>query len=319
VLAALASFGSGATEPNQTAAYPNKPIRFLVPYAAGGGTDMFARLVGRKLSDLTGQPVVVDNRPGGTGIIAGAAVAKAAPDGYTILIDQSSIATNQLFYKKLPFDLKRDLAPVVLGARLENAFLVSAQSPVRSMADLVKLAKSQPGKLAYGSAGIGSAQHLAVELLKKQAGIDMLHVPYKGTPPALMALSADEIQLMFFSAAAAEPYIKGGKLRAIATTGTKRSLVLPDVPTMIEAGFPDYTNYNWLGIFTTGGTPQPIVDALNAQLSKVLADPGVRDTLDKQGWGLVGGPPQTLRRQIDEETARFEKMIRDGGMQMEQP
>lgn len=319
LLATVASFAGNAAEQKPAAAYPSKPIRFLVPYPAGGGTDLFARLVGRKLSEQTGQPVVIDNRPGATGIIAGAAVSQAAPDGYTILVDQSSIATNQLLYKKLPFDLKRDLTPVLLGAKLDNAFLVNAQSPLRSMADLIALAKSKPGKLAYGSAGVGSAQHLAMELLKKQTDVDLLHVPYKGTPPAVLALQADEIQLLLFSAAAAEPYIKAGKLRAIATTGTKRSAVLPEVPTMVEAGFPDYTNYNWLGIFTRSGTPQAVIDALYSQLSTSLADPAVRDTLGKQGWELVGGPPQALRRQIDEETARFEKLIRDGGMQVDQP
>lgn len=319
MLAALAAVNVAAAGASAAATLPQKPIRFLVPYPAGGGTDLFARLVGRRLSDQVGQPVVVDNRAGAVGIIAGSAVARAAPDGSTLMVDQSSVATNQLFYKKMPFDLKRDLAPVILGARLDNAFLVSPQSPVKTMADLVALARAKPGKLAYGSGGFGSAQHLATEFLKKQAGIDLLHVPYKGTAAAVLAVTADEIQLLMISAAAAEPYVKAGKVRAIATTGTKRSSSLPEVPTLIESGFPDYTSYNWLGVFTTGGTPQPIVDALNAHLSTALADPAVRDSLTRQGWELVGGPPENLRREVQQETARFEKLIREGGMQMDQP
>jgi len=299
--------------------FPHRPIRFLVPYPPGGGNDLFARLVGQKLSEQVGQPVVVENRPGAAGLIAGDALAKAAPDGYTIMVDQSSIATNQLLYKKTPFDLKRDISPVLWGATLDNAVLVSAQSPIRSMSDLIAMAKAKPGKVAYGSAGVGSSQHLAMELLKVQAGIDLLHVPYRGTAAAMLAVSVDEIQVFLISAATAQGYIKSGKVRAIATTGTKRSPVMPEVPTMIEAGLPNYTNYNWLGIFTTAGTPQPVIDKLNVQLVKALNDPGVRDTLNKQGWELVGGSPHSMRRVIDEEMTRYNKIIRDAGIQIDQP
>ena len=299
--------------------YPGRPIRFLVPYPPGGGNDLFARVVGQKLSEQIGQPVVVENRPGAAGLIAGDALARAAPDGYTIMVDQSSIATNQLLYKKLPFDLRRDIAPVLWGATLDNAVLVSSQSPIRTVADLIALARSKPGAIAYGSTGVGSSQHLAMELMRAQAGINLLHVPYKGTAAAIMAVSADEVQVFIISAATAQGYVKSGKVRAIATTGKKRSPVMLDVPTMIEAGLPNYTNYNWLGIFTTAGTRPVVIEKLNALLSKAVNDPGVRDTLGKQGWELASGSPQARRQLIDEETARYEKVIRDGGIQIDQP
>ncbi len=205
------------------------------------------------------------------------------------------------------------------GATLDNAVLVNAQSSIRTVADLIAAAKARPGKVAYGTAGFGSSQHLAMELFRTQAGIELLHVPYKGTPAAVMAVSTDEVQVFLISAATAQGYIKGGKVRAIATTGTQRSPIMPDVPTMIEAGLPNYTNYNWLGIFTTAGTPQPVIDKLNIELVKALNDPGVKESLSKQGWNLVGGSPESLRKLINEEMVRFEKVVRDGAIQIDQP
>ncbi len=309
----------GFAQTGTAAGFPSRTIRFIVPYPPGGGNDLFARLVGQKLSENVGQPVVVDNRPGAAGLIAGDAVAKAAPDGYTIMVDQSSIATNPLLYKKVPFDVRKDIAPVMWGATLDNAVLVNAQSSIRTVADLIAAAKARPGKVAYGTAGFGSSQHLAMELFRTQAGIELLHVPYKGTPAAVMAVSTDEVQVFLISAATAQGYIKGGKVRAIATTGTQRSPIMPDVPTMIEAGLPNYTNYNWLGIFTTAGTPQPVIDKLNIELVKALNDPGVKESLSKQGWNLVGGSPESLRKLINEEMVRFEKVVRDGAIQIDQP
>jgi tripartite-type tricarboxylate transporter receptor subunit TctC len=318
-VAALVPASQSFAQAGPAAGFPSRTIRFIVPYPPGGGNDLFARLIGQKLSENVGQPVVVDNRPGAAGLIAGDALAKAAPDGYTIMVDQSSIATNPLLYKKVPFDVRKDIAPVMWGATLDNAVLVNAQSPIRTVADLIAAAKAKPGKIAYGTGGFGSSQHLAMELFRAQAGVDLLHVPYKGTAAAVMAVSTDEVQVFLISAATAQGYIKAGKVRAIATTGAKRSPIMPDVPTMIEAGLPNYTNYNWLGIFTTAGTPQPVIDKLNLELVKALNDPGVKESLGKQGWNLVGGSPDSLRKLINDEMGRYEKIVREGGMQIDQP
>ena len=317
---ALAFFGAAVrTNSAHAQAYPNKPIRWIVPYSPGGGNDTFARLVGQKLSENIGQPVVIDNRPGAAGLIGGTAVAKAAADGYTIMIDQSSIATNGLVYKKMAFDAFKDLAPLMLGAKGDNTLLVSAASPVKTVADLISMAKEKPGRVAYATGGVGSSQHLAMELFRSQAGISLLHVPYKSTPAAIIAVSVDEVQVFLISVATALGYIKSGKVRAIAVTGAKRSHSMPDIPTLIESGLENYTSYNWVGVFTTSGTPQPVIDRLNTELVEALYDPGVKDTLTKQSWVNAGGPPESLRRVMDEERVRYERVIKEGGIQIEQP
>ena len=219
----------------------------------------------------------------------------------------------------MPFDVLRDFLPVSVVATQPNVLVVHPALPARSVKQLVALAKTRPGELNFASAGTGSSGHLSGELFMMVTGVRMVHVPYKGTPAAVMAVSTDEVQVFLISAATAQGYIKGGKVRAIATTGTQRSPIMPDVPTMIEAGLPNYTNYNWLGIFTTAGTPQPVIDKLNIELVKALNDPGVKESLSKQGWNLVGGSPESLRKLINEEMVRFEKVVRDGAIQIDQP
>lgn len=298
-------------------AFPSRPIRFVVPYPPGGGNDLFARVVGQKISENTGQPVIVENRPGAAGLIAGDYVARAAPDGYTIMVDQSSIATNPLIYKKTAFDVRKDLAPVIRAATLDNVILVSETSSIRSMQDLIEQAKREPGRLAYASVGVGSSQHLAMELLSHQAGIKMLHVPYKGTAAAVTAVSSGEVQVFLISAATGQSYVKSGKVRAVATTGDKRSPIMPDVPIVKESGLPEYVNYNWLGIFAPAATPKPLVGRLNAAFAQAMTDPKVKSTLDVQGWQLVGGPPEALRETVEAEMRRYERIVREQKIQID--
>lgn len=315
--AAVAVSGSGwGPALAQGASFPNRPLRFLVPYPPGGGNDYFARAVGQKLSENLGQPVIVDNRPGAAGLIAGDALAKAPPDGYTIMVDQSSIATNMLTYKKMPFDARKDIAPLMLGATLDNAVLVNAQSPIRSIADLVAMGKT-PDRLAYASTGTGSSQHLAIELMCAQAGIRLLHVPYKGTAAAMTALSAGEVQLFVISVPTAQGYVKSGRVRVIASTGSRRSPVLPDIPTVAESGLPEFVNTNWLGVFTTAGTPMPLQDRLSQELIKAVRDPGVSDSLTRQGWSVDAAPATALRSVFDQETARYAQVVRAGNIQID--
>lgn len=289
--------------------FPSQQIKFVVPYPPGGGNDLFARITAEKISQNVQQAVVVENRPGASGQIAGAAVANAKPDGYTIMVDQSSIATNPLLYKKPLFDVNKDLAPVIWGASLDNALLVSASSPIRSLEDLIAKAKETPEGITFGSPGHGSSQHLAMEALSEEAGIKLLHVPFKGTSQIISAVIANDVDLFLISAATANRYTKDGKVRAIATTGERRSPIMPDVPTVSESGIPGYTSYTWLGIFTTAGTPPATIDRLNKEFAKVLKDTKVKDTLSSQGWEIVASDPASLTSQIDIERRRYGPII----------
>lgn len=310
------SWPAMAQEAAAASAFPNRPIRFLVPYPPGGGNDFFARVLSQKMSENLNQPVVIDNRPGAAGLIAGDTLAKAPPDGYTIMVDQSSIATNMLTYKKRQFDARKDIAPLMLGVTLDNAVLVGAESPVRSLADLIALGK-RPDSIAYASTGIGSSQHLAMELLCNEAGIKLLHVPYKGTAAAITALVAGEVQVFIISVPTAQGYIKDGRVRAIATTGLTRSPVMPQVPTVKESGFPKFVNVNWLGIFTTRGTPDAVQTRLSAELVKALSDARVREGLIRQGWSVKAGPPSALSNIFEEEIALYERVVQMGNIRID--
>jgi tripartite-type tricarboxylate transporter receptor subunit TctC len=291
--------------------FPAKPIRFIVPYPPGGGNDLFARLMGQKISENTGQPVVVDNRPGAGGLVAGDLLARSAPDGYTIMVDQSSIATNPLLYKKTPFDVTKDLAPVIWGISLDNVLLVAPSLPVKDLGELIEYAKKNPGKLNYASAGLGSSQHLATEIFMKAAGIDMVHVPYKGGGPALTSVSVGETQVFMISVSTALSFVKTGKVKALAVGGKSRSNLLPEVPTFAEAGLPSYASSGWLGIFTTAGTPRSVVDRLNAEFVKALAAPDVKEKLSRQGFEVVASRPEELGKLIRDEMMRYRKVIED--------
>lgn len=293
----------------QAPAYPSKSIRFVVAYPPGGGNDLFARSTAPRLSELLGQPVVVENRPGANGQIAGQLVARAEPDGHTIMVEQSSIATNVLLYRKPLFDVRKDLTPIVFAANLDNAILVRSNSGLQTFEEFLAFARGNPGKLAYGSSGHGSSQHLAMELLAREAGLTLHHVPFKGTPEIISALLAGDVQAFLISAATATRYTKDGRLRVIATTGTERSSLLPEVPTVSQSGFPNYSYYTWLAMFTTAGTAPPVVEQLRGAFDRILKDPGIRKQFEVQGWVIKGDGPDSVRKLIDDDIRRYGQII----------
>jgi tripartite-type tricarboxylate transporter receptor subunit TctC len=309
MFAALLATGAAAQ-----GAYPSKPIKVIVPYAAGGGTDLFARVVSQELANVLGQSVVVDNKTGAAGMIAGAAVAQAPADGYTLLVDQSSIATNPALYAKVPFDVTKDLAPVALGVTLENVLLASPVLPATTVKDVIALAKAKPNGLNYASTGIGSPQHLSMEMLRDQAGIQMVHVPYKGGNPGILATATNEVQLFFISVSTALPFIKGGKVKAIGSGGLKRSTQLPDVPTLAESGLPGFQAVGWLAFFAPAGTPAPVVKKLNEAINKVLRTPKVVEQLHAQGFEPAGGPPEDLSAIVKRDMDHYGRIIRKVGI-----
>ncbi|WP_077001105.1 tripartite tricarboxylate transporter substrate binding protein [Variovorax sp. KK3] len=294
--------------------YPDKPIKVIVPYNAGGGTDLFARVVSLEMGKQLGTPVVIENKPGAAGMLGGAAVAQAPADGYTLLVDQSSIATNPQLYAKVPFDVTKDLAPVILGVTLENVLLGSPQLPASNIKDVIALGKAKPGTLNYASTGIGSPQHLSMEMLRDQAGLQMVHVPYKGGNPGILATSMDEVQLFFISTSTALPFIKAGKVKAIGSGGLTRSPQMPDVPTLHESGLPNFQAVGWLAYFAPAGTPAPIVKKLNEALQKSLANPEVVKTLRAQGFEPAGGAPAELTAVVKRDMEHYGQIIRKVGI-----
>jgi len=254
--------------------YPTKPIRLVVPFPAGGTTDILARAAAQKLSEALGQQVVVDNRPGAGGNIGADIVAKSAPDGYTLLMGTvGTHAINPSLYTKMPYDHFKDFVPVVLVAGVPNVLVVTPSLPVNSVQDLIKLAKEKPGQINFASSGSGTSIHLSGELFKTMTGVEMTHVPYKGSSPALTDLMGGQVQLMFDNLPSALPQIKGGKLRAIAVTSTKRAPALPDIPTMAESGLPGFEASSWFGVLAPAGTPPAVVTRINTEINKWLQSP----------------------------------------------
>jgi len=311
-IAAFLSFSAAAQS------YPSKPIRLIVPFAAGGGNDNIARLVGKRLTDSVGQPLVIDNRPGAGGVLGAELAAKAAPDGYTLFLGGvGSHALNPNLIEKLPYDPIKDFAPVILLARAPLILVVHPSVPARTFAEFVAYARNNPGKLNFASNGNGSSAQLAAVMFDSMAGAEMVHVPYKGLAPALTDLLSGQVQLMFSSVVAILPHIKAGKLRALAVTGAWRLPSLPDVPTVAESGFPGYEASSWYGILAPAGTPREIVAKLNAELSKALAQPEVRNTLLADGAEPVGGTPESFAAYIRSEKERMGKLIRDAKIRLE--
>ena len=299
--AVLALTAVGA--PAQT--YPTKPIRLVVPFPAGGTTDILAREVGQTLSASLGQPVVIDNRPGAAGNIGSELVAKSAPDGYTLLMGTvGTHAINPSLYARLPYDHVADFAPVILVARVPNVLEVTPSLPVYSVADLIKLAKQSPGRINFASSGSGTSIHLSGELFKTMAGVDMTHVPYKGSAPALTDLIGGQVQVMFDNLPSSLPQIKAGKLRAIAVTSTQRAPALPDVPTIAESGLPGFEATSWFGVVAPAGTPPAIVARLNADVNQWLQTPDAREKLLAQGAAAAGGSPEQFAAYIRAETEK---------------
>jgi len=298
-------------------AYPSKPVRFIVPSAAGGGTDIIARAVAQKLSEALGQQFVVENKPGAGQMIGIEAAAKSPADGHTIVMAASTLAINPIMYKKVPYDPLRDFAPITQAASLPNVLVVHPSLPVHSVRELIALAKRQPGKLAYASAGVGTSPQMSIELLKSMAGIDMLHVPYKGTTPGVVDLLAGQVQLMTPNVLTALPHIKAGKLRPLAVTSAKRSDALPDVPTLAEAGVPGYESVQWYGVLAPAGTPRDIVARLHTEIAKSLRSGDVRERLAADGAEPVGSTPEEFAAFIRAEIDKWAKVAKAAGIQPE--
>jgi tripartite-type tricarboxylate transporter receptor subunit TctC len=297
--------------------YPSRPIRLIVTYPAGGGADAMARLISPKLGEALGQPVLVENRGGASGTIAADLVAKSAPDGYTLMLDATNYAVNPSLYPKLPYDPEKAFAPVTLLALFPNVVVVHPSFPATSIAQLIEKIKAEPGKIAFASSGNGSAQHLAGELFRQRAGLDMVHVPYKGGGPALIDVMGGQVPLYFGNMASALPHVKNGKLKALAITGAKRSPAAPELPTVAESGMPGYQVYEWNAIFATAGTPPAVVNRLQAEIAKVVKIPEVRDRMLALGGEIVASSPADLGTWVREQTASWAKVVRAANIRLE--
>ena len=297
--------------------YPARPIRLVVPVAAGGGNDIAARLIAQKLSAAWGEQVVVDNRPGAATAIGSEIVARASPDGYTIMLVSVSFAVNAALGKKLPYDALRDFAPITQVARVPLILLVHPALPVKSVADLIALAKAQPGKLNYASAGNASSTHLPMELLMSLAHVSLNHVPYKGTAPGLNDLLGGQVQLMFDAIPPALPHMQTGRVRALAITSAQRSAALPDMPTIAEAGVPGYAYDSWFAIFAPARTPPAIIDKLNREIVRIVHEPDVRERFIQMGVDPLGTTPAQLGAHVRSEIARWTKVVRERGIRAE--
>jgi tripartite-type tricarboxylate transporter receptor subunit TctC len=305
---------TGAASGVHAQGYPNKPIRIVVPYPPGGFNDTLARTVGQKLNDAWGQPVVVDNKPGGGTLIGTDAVAKASPDGYTLLITPFAFAVNPSIFKKLPYDPLKDFAPITLAAATPNLLVANASVPFNSLKELIASAKAKPGRLSYASTGTGSSNHLSMEKFKQMAGVDIVHVPYKGSAPAVTDLIGGQVDLMFDNIPNVLPHVKAGKLKVLAVTSPKRSSHVPEVPTVIEGGVPGYEVSVWFGIAAPAGTPEPIITKLNTEIVKVLNLPDVKEKFAAQGVDVVGSTPAEFAAHIKSQMATWDKVVKDAGV-----
>jgi tripartite-type tricarboxylate transporter receptor subunit TctC len=305
LLAALVSVGA------QAQAFPSKPIRFIVDYPAGGTSDILARQVGQKLSESWNVPVVVENRPGANGIIAYTAMAKAAPDGYTIGFASTPLALNPSLHKDLTFDTRKDIAPLALVAQTPNVLIANPMLGVKSLKDLSAAANSRPKGLDYASVGIGSSPHLSSEMLKKAIGLKATHVPYNGSGPALVDLLSGRIDFMFVNLPSALPHIRSGKVVALGVADDRRSTLLPDTPTMIEAGVPDFISIGWYGVVAPGGMPQELVRRYSAEINRILKLPDVRAKIESLGAEPGALDASQFADFIDKDTQRWAKAVKE--------
>ena len=291
--------------------YPNKPLRFIVPFAPAGSTDIFARLIGERLAIALGQPVVIENRAGNGGNIGADLVAKSAPDGHTLLMATTGVmAINNALYKTMSFDAAKDLEPVIFIASITNALVVPVDSELKSVGDLLAAAKAAPGKLTFASSGAGSSTHMSAELFKLMSGVDLLHVPYKGSGQAMPDVISGRVSVMFENMPGAVSYINGGKLRILAVTGLTRSAAMPQVPTVAESGVPGYESLSWSGIAVPAGTPRDVIARLNREVNAILAAPDMRQKLAEQGADAVGGTPEAFADHIRSEREKWARVIR---------
>jgi len=312
---ALSLLGTGAA---RAQAWPAaKPIRIIVTYAPGGGADIMARMLAPGLGQALGQTVIVDNRPGAAGQIGADLVAKAAPDGYTVLLDASSFAANPALFKRLPYDPARSFVPVSVLALYPNMLVVNPAFAAKTMQDLVGMARAKPGTIAYASSGNGSAQHLAGALFAQRLRLDLLHVPYKGGGPAMADVIAGQVPVFFANTASGLQHVRSGKLRALAVTGAKRSPALPQLPTMAEAGVPDYEVYEWNAVFLPAGTPPDIVTRLSQAIHKAINQPENRDRIAGLGGEIVAGTPEDAATFVRRQITQWGKVIRDGDIHVD--
>ena len=306
--AATLSLGAAAQ------AYPTKPITIVVPFSAGGTTDILARLVGQYLTTELGQPVVVDNKAGAGGNIGGALAAKAPADGYTLFMGTvGTHAINAALYKKMPFDHVKDFAPLSRVANVPNLLVAHPSQPFKTVPEMIAYAKANPGKINFGSPGNGASPHLSGELFKSMAKVELTHIPYKGSAPAVSDLLGNQIAIMFDNMPSVIPHVRSGKLRAIAISTAKRSPELPDVPTIAEAGVPGYEAMSWFGLFAPAATPKPVLDKLSTALSKVLANPEVQKKISAQGGETVNETPAQFAAFIRSETTKWGKVVKESG------
>lgn len=318
VLAALSAGLAQAQTGANPAAYPDKPIRMIVPNPAGGGVDIIARLVGQHLGERLRQPIVVDNRPGAGGTIGLGALSKSPADGYTLGMGvTATLAIAPALYRKLAYDPQKDFEPIVLIAKVPLILAVHPSLPAKSVRDLIGLARQRPGQVGYSSGGNGTPPHLAAELFKAIAKVDMLHVPYKGGPPAINALIAGEVSLMFANALPALPHIKTGRIRALAVTSERRSSAFPELPSVSEAGLPDYSAVQWYGVVAPAGTPQTIVNRVNGEIRQVLRNDKVKAPLLAEGAELADGTPEQFRDFIRQEASKWSIAAKQSGAQLD--
>ena len=314
----IASSGLMAAGPATAAdVYPSKTIRLVVPFAPGGGSDIVARLLSPKMTEALGQTVVVDNRAGASANLGAAVVAKAAPDGYTLLLANANYTINPSLFKSLPFDPVREFAPVALLANVTNVLAIHPSIPAKSVKELISFAKAHPGQLNFASPGNGTSSHLAGELFRQVAKIEVVHIPDKGATPAITAHIAGQVSFTMASVLSVLPYAKQGRLRMLAVTTAKRSGALPDIPTISEAGLPGFEVSNWYGILATGGTPRPAVDRLNSELARIARVPDLAEKLAAQGADPATGTPEEFERFIQAELKKWSAVVRSAGINPE--
>jgi tripartite-type tricarboxylate transporter receptor subunit TctC len=317
-LAAMLALAAVAPQSAQAQAYPTKPVRLVVPYAPGGATDIIARAAAIELGKTLGQPVIVENRAGAGGNVGSEMVAKSAPDGYTMLMSASSLhGITPFLYTKLNYDPNKDLVPVIVFASFANVLVLHPGVKANSVQELVALAKSQPGKMTCASSGSGSTIHMSCEMFKQMLGLDIIHVPYKGSGPAVSDLMGGQVNMMFDNIPSAISHIRSGKLRALATTGPKRAATLPDLPTVAEAGVPGYESTAWFGLAMPAGTPKAIIDRMNAEGQKAAKAPDFIKRMTDLGYEIVGGTPEQMAAMIQDEIKRWGPIVKASGAKVD--